>query len=61
MAIPTRHANPFDVIASERTFFVTSTTWGRRRVLQSPDPPNCFCELFTNIADKASIVCMNLW
>jgi len=35
MAIPTRHANPLNVIASERTFFVTSATWGRRRVLQS--------------------------
>jgi putative transposase len=35
MAIPKRHAYPLDVIASERTFFVTSTTWGRRRVLQS--------------------------
>lgn len=35
MAIPTRHSNPLNVIAGERTFFVTSATWGRRRMLQS--------------------------
>ena len=35
MATPTRHANPLDVIAAGRTFFVTSATWGRRRILQS--------------------------
>jgi hypothetical protein len=35
MAIPTRHSSPLNVMAGERTFFVTSVTWGRRRVLQS--------------------------
>jgi putative transposase len=35
MAIPIRHSYPESVIASERTFFVTSSTWGRQRLLQS--------------------------
>jgi putative transposase len=35
MAIPIRHSNSLNVIAAERTFFVTSATWGRRRILQS--------------------------
>ncbi len=42
MAIPTRHADPLNVIASERTFFVTSATWGRRRVLQSTGSAELF-------------------
>jgi REP-associated tyrosine transposase len=35
MSIPVRNANPSRVVASERTFFVTSSTWGRRALLQS--------------------------
>ena len=35
MAIPIRHSNPLNMVAAEQTFFVTSTTWGRHRVLQS--------------------------
>ena len=35
MAIPIRHSFPESVIASERTFFVTSSTWGKQRLLQS--------------------------
>jgi putative transposase len=35
MAIPIRHSNPVNMVAAGRTFFVTSTTWGRHRVLQS--------------------------
>ena len=35
MAIPRRYSDPHNVIAGERTFFVTSVTWGRRCVLQS--------------------------
>ena len=35
MAIPTRHSSPLNVMAGERTFFVTSVTWRRNRVLQS--------------------------
>ena len=32
MAIPTRHSNPLNLIAGQRTFLVTSATWGRRRM-----------------------------
>jgi REP-associated tyrosine transposase len=35
MSIPIRHSHPESVLASERTFFVTSSTWGRQRLLQS--------------------------
>jgi putative transposase len=35
MEIHIRHSYPESVIASERTFFVTSSTWGRQRLLQS--------------------------
>ena len=35
MSIPIRNADRSRVIASERTFFVTSSTWGKRGLLQS--------------------------
>ena len=35
MSIPVRNADPSRVVASERTFFVTSSTWGKRSLLQS--------------------------
>jgi putative transposase len=35
MAIPIRHSCPTEVAAGARTFFVTSSTWGKRRLLQS--------------------------
>jgi putative transposase len=35
MSIPVRNADPSNVIAGERTFFVTSSTWGKRALLQS--------------------------
>ena len=35
MAIPTRNSAASNVIAGDRTFFVTSSTWGRRRLLQT--------------------------
>jgi putative transposase len=44
MAIPTRHANPLNLIASERTFFVTSATWERRRILQSTRSAELFVQ-----------------
>jgi putative transposase len=44
MAIPTRHASPHNVIAAERTFFVTSATWGRRRLLQSTRSSELFVQ-----------------
>ena len=35
MAIPLRRADPADIVASARTFFVTSSIAGKRRLLQS--------------------------
>jgi putative transposase len=35
MAIPIRNSQAANVIAGARTFFVTSSTWGRRRLLQT--------------------------
>lgn len=35
MGIPIRHSRPENVLAVERTFFVTSSTWGKKRLLQS--------------------------
>jgi putative transposase len=35
MSIPVRNAEPSHVVASYRTFFVTSSTWGKRTLLQS--------------------------
>lgn len=35
MAIPIRHADPENVIANARTFFVTSSIAGKRNLLQS--------------------------
>jgi putative transposase len=35
VAIPARHANPAHVKAGARTFFITSSTWGKQSLLQS--------------------------
>ena len=35
MSIPIRNADQSHVIASDRTFFVTSSTWGKQALLQS--------------------------
>lgn len=35
MSIPLRHANPADIVASARTFFVTSSICEKRNLLQS--------------------------
>ena len=35
MAIPERHASPDHVVAAQRTFFVTTTTWQRRPLFRT--------------------------
>jgi putative transposase len=35
MSIPTRNADPHQLLHENRTFFVTTATWGHRRLLQS--------------------------
>lgn len=42
MSIPHRHADPAQIAATERTFFVTASTWGKRSLLQT----NRAAELF---------------
>ena len=45
MSIPIRHSYPASVLASERTFFVTSSTWGRQRLLQSDRSAGLFIKI----------------
>jgi putative transposase len=45
MAIPIRHSQASDVIAGARTFFVTSSTWGRMRLLQSDRSAQLFVKV----------------
>jgi len=35
MSIPHRHSRPANIAASERTFFITASTWEKRNLLQS--------------------------
>ncbi len=44
MSIPKRNASPMEVIAASRTFFVSSSTWGKRSLLQSERCANLFIE-----------------
>jgi REP-associated tyrosine transposase len=44
MSYPRRHSNPENVIANERTFFVTSCIWGRRSLLQSKRSARLFIQ-----------------
>jgi putative transposase len=45
MSIPIRNADPSHVIAGERTFFVTSSTWGKFGLLQSARAAGLFIEV----------------
>jgi putative transposase len=45
MAIPLRHANPTSIAASARTFFVTSSTAGKRGLLQSDHAAKLFIDV----------------
>ncbi len=45
MAIPTRHSDPGGIAASSRTFFVTSSTWGKRSLLQTQRAASLFIEV----------------
>lgn len=44
MAIPSRHSDPARAVG-DRTFFVTSTTWGRRSVFQTTRATDLFVEV----------------
>jgi putative transposase len=45
MAIPVRHSDPSSIVASERTFFVTSSILGRRSLLQSARAADLFIQV----------------
>ena len=45
MAIPLRHADPLDIVAVVRTFFITSSTAGKRNVLQSDRAARLFIDV----------------
>jgi putative transposase len=44
VSYPRRYSNPANVVAGERTFFVTSCTWGRRSLLQSERAASLFVQ-----------------
>jgi len=48
MAIPNRNANPENVVAAARTFLTTSSTAGRRRLLQSDHSARLFIRVLYN-------------
>jgi putative transposase len=45
VAIPSRHCRPTDVLASERTFFVTSSIFDKRNLLQSDRAAGLFIDV----------------
>jgi len=55
MAIPTRHANPDQVKAGARTFFVTSSAWGKRNFLQSDRAAELFLRVLYDYSSAGKI------
>ncbi len=51
MAIPLRHASALNIVANDRTFFVTSSTWGKRN-LQSSRMAELFIEVLYNYREQ---------
>jgi putative transposase len=45
MSIPARHADPARIVSDQRTFFVTSSTWGKRSLLQSDRSAQSFIDV----------------
>src|ERR1700687_2957112 len=52
MSIPIRNADRLHVIAGERTFFVTSSTWGKRSLLQSARAAGLFIEVLYHYREQ---------
>jgi putative transposase len=48
MSIPIRNADGSQVIASERTFFITSSTWNKCALLQSARATELLIEVLYN-------------
>lgn len=45
MSIPHRNSDPSHIVADDRTFFVTSSTWGKRQLLQSARAAELFLDV----------------
>jgi putative transposase len=52
MAIPWRNANPDEISANQRTFFVTSKTYGGRALLQSERMATLFMDVLRSYHQK---------
>ncbi len=52
MSIPIRNADRLHVIAGERTFFVTSSTWGKRGLLQSARSAQLFIDVLYHYREQ---------
>jgi len=61
MAIPLRRADPANITAGLRTFFVTSSIAGKRNLLQSHRSANCLSTSCTNTEHNANIFSTILW
>jgi putative transposase len=54
MAIPSRNANPGEIAAAKRTFFVTSRTHGGRSLLQSERMATLFIDVLRSYHQKSA-------
>ena len=52
MSIPIRNADRSQVLASERTFFITSSIWGKRSLLQSDRVARLLIEVFYHYREQ---------
>ena len=52
MSIPIRNADRWHVIAGERTFFVTFSTWGKQGLLQSARAAGLFIEVLYHYREQ---------
>lgn len=52
MSIPIRNADPLNVIASDRTFFITSSTWEKRGLLQSARSATLFIDVLHHYREQ---------
>jgi putative transposase len=52
MSVPSRHSAPENVIASARTFFVTSSITGKRNLLQSERSANLFVDVLYHYREQ---------
>jgi putative transposase len=52
MAIPARRANPAHMMAGSRTFFVTSSAWGRQNLLQSDRAAGLFLRVLYDYREQ---------